>query len=165
MKYTAKNNKLLAKFLGVKVDINGEYEMFGVIPNIDQVDQHFYTPEEMLFRSDWNWMIAVIDKINDLDGHKYQVEVYPTICRIRGANIEQYGNTMLDAVYFACVTFIEQKDEIARLVDVGMIDLIKAVQAGLPDFDGDFGGMLDIHIEDIKDDLVNLIAEAVENGK
>lgn len=55
------------------------------------------------------------------------------------------------------------KNTVAELVGTGMINLINAVQAGLPDFKGDLSGLLDIHYEDVKDSFIDLICEAIEN--
>lgn len=55
------------------------------------------------------------------------------------------------------------EEEVRKLVESGMIDLFNKVQAGLPDFQGDLAGMLNIEYEEIKDRLVQLICESIEN--
>ena len=72
-----KNNKLIAEFMGVKPTILGDeitYEMYGAIDCIeDGVDeQHFFLEEQLLFHTSWDWLIPVVEKIENggLDPHE-----------------------------------------------------------------------------------------------
>jgi hypothetical protein len=57
-------NKLIAEFLNVKPNNYGDYEMYGVVEVIEdgENEQHFFRPQDMLFHSDWNWLMTVVDR-------------------------------------------------------------------------------------------------------
>ena len=65
-----KNNKLIAEFMGVNPTILGDeitYEMYGIIDCIeDGVDeQHFFLEEQLMFHTSWDWLMPVIEKIEE----------------------------------------------------------------------------------------------------
>jgi|SRR5690606_39216022 len=94
-------NRLLAEFLGFW----------------ETEETYFYNPyfekgykyEDMLFSSSWDWIMAVVQKIEFTEGceviiSKYLVEIYKdnlckSVCKIK--------TSKLDAVYDACITFVK----------------------------------------------------------
>jgi hypothetical protein len=67
-------NKKCAEFLGVRPQHFGpsvEYEMYSVIESIvDGPDEkHFFMVEEMLFHSDWNWIMVMVEGIEKTKTH------------------------------------------------------------------------------------------------
>ena len=112
---TTENNKLIAEFMGAKIKGNpilNEYEMYGIIQCIEdgENEQHHFVPQEMLFQSDWNWLMEVVEKIESLG---YSVYISPSMVYING-NIGTIihpiiiGGSLskIEAVYNACVLFI-----------------------------------------------------------
>lgn len=73
-----KNNKLIAEFLGVQPNENKEYEMYGTIETInDGVDEkHFYTTDEMIFNSSWDWLMPVVEKIETLNNNGFDFDIF-----------------------------------------------------------------------------------------
>jgi hypothetical protein len=72
MKTIEENNRMIAEFMGAsKQDIEdtSEFEMYGVIPSIEdgEFEQHFFLPLEMKFHASWDWLIPVLQKIDDLE--------------------------------------------------------------------------------------------------
>ena len=70
---TTENNKIIAEFMGANPfreypdeDIFS-YEMYGIIESINdgENEKHFYLPEQMLFSSDWNWLMEVVEKVKE----------------------------------------------------------------------------------------------------
>jgi hypothetical protein len=88
------NNKLIAEFMGVKpLGGSTEYEMYGVLDCIeDGVDeQHFFLEEQLLFHTSWDWLMPVVEKIEEIavddddltvKEHRYQVDMSYTQCSI-----------------------------------------------------------------------------------
>lgn len=114
-------NRLLAEFLGAAENPHGEYEMYGVIPTIDdsESDKHFYNPMEMEFSSSWAWIMQVVEKIESISvGNELQHEVLMNGCNCRiidraGTVITEYESerTKIDAVYYTCVDFVKWYNE------------------------------------------------------
>lgn len=112
------NNRLLAEFLGANVTIDGEYEMYGIIPTVEdgEWENHFFKPENMPFDTDWNWLMQVVERINIKDDFKYTVRIYSMDVEIHN---NETGVTIVDlfsdystdqlilSVYEACVEFIK----------------------------------------------------------
>ena len=116
------NNKIIAEFLGAnpfKEFVNKEiysYEMYGIIESIveDEHSKQFYLPEEMLFDTDWNWLMEVVEKIESFN-YDFKILggcwVVVTDCdtdRNESEEIlESFGETKIDTVYNAVVEFIK----------------------------------------------------------
>ncbi len=69
---TIENNRLLAEFLGAALyndPVFPGYDMHGIIDSIaDGADeQHYFEAHEMPFDTDWNWIMAVVEKIEDIE--------------------------------------------------------------------------------------------------
>lgn len=123
---TQENNKLIAEFMGAKPMYFGaskEYEMYGRIQSIiDGVDEkHFFAEEEMLFSTDWNWLMEVVEKIDHLG---FVTEISGNIERsfaligLANSNVSisrvGYGIEFMnkkDATYRAVVEFIKWYNE------------------------------------------------------
>ena len=127
MNTTIENNKIIAEFMGAKEIITEtthriykEFEMYGIIESIEDREdiKHFYQPEEMLFNSDWNWLMEVVEKIEEteIENNILMLEsigneakfIYDDGCRFLNSNI---GETKIEAVYNACIEFIKWYNE------------------------------------------------------
>jgi hypothetical protein len=118
-------NKLIADFIGAvqtyKPYVNTddmEYDMYGVIPTIEdgENDKHYFLPQEMLFDTDWNWLMVVVEKIENMEDEnrcsKYNFEMVQTFVEIIDNNnsdtiVEIDKNTKIQATYKAVVEFIK----------------------------------------------------------
>jgi len=95
---TTENNKLIAKFLGVKKDDLGFYEFskFGRMTVSGRFETEFFDTQ-LKFHSDWNWLMEAVEKIINLKDVYAQEKqkVFNSIV----PNIE--------TTYNACVEFIK----------------------------------------------------------
>lgn len=134
---TTENNKLIAEFMGAKEIITEtthriykEFEMYGIIESIEDREdtKHFYQPEEMLFNSDWNWLMEVVEKIESLkspyDGFSWSVEPFSVLINRNNVYIQvdagksddisfpdMHCKTKIEMVYNTCVEFIKWYNE------------------------------------------------------
>jgi hypothetical protein len=101
MEATTENNKLIAEFMkyGVFEHFTNTH-VFGRVRN-----------EELLFHSDWNWLMEVVEKIESL---KFSILIGKNTCVIEqtygkiALNLGvSKGKTKIEAVYNACVEFIK----------------------------------------------------------
>ena len=114
-KQITENNKLLAEFLGFEL-------------TTDSISILYYTEDRGLkqlpkFNSDWNWLMQVVEKIEDenfKDEAKncvsFLIKIVNTDCQIVDIfkdrfEINIYGNTKIEAVYNACVEFVKWYNE------------------------------------------------------
>ena len=118
-------NRLIADFIGAvqtyKPYVNTddmEYDMYGVIPTIEdgENEKHYFLPQEMLFDTDWNWLMVVVEKIENMEDEnrcsKYNFEMVQTFVEIIDNNnsdtiVEIDKNTKIQATYKAVVDFIK----------------------------------------------------------
>lgn len=105
---TTENNKLIAEFIGFKLQNN---------PN-ERFYKNYFTQangvwgnriEILHFDSDWNWLMQVVEKINDYNNvvkiHENHVKI---VNNERGdVLVDVVSGSMLEAVYNACVEFIK----------------------------------------------------------
>ncbi|HEY6143774.1 MAG TPA: hypothetical protein VIV55_10220 [Flavobacterium sp.] len=113
---TTENNKLIAEFMGAKdLHNTNEYELYGFIEDIDdgEDEQHHFTPEQMLFDSDWNWLMEVVGKIeglnywvNRIDGDVWIVDNNKEIIINN-----QYHSGGIEAVYKSVLEFVKWYNE------------------------------------------------------
>jgi len=101
---TTENNKLIAEFMGATI-VEADIYLNG--------DE--YTKYDLKFHSDWNWLMEVVEKIESLG---YSVNTSSSMVYINGDNgiIKKPINigfkiTKIEAVYNACITFIEWYNE------------------------------------------------------
>ena len=101
------DNKLIAEFMGVKPTILGDeitYEMYGAIDCIEDGldEQHFFLEEELMFHTEWNWLMPVAWKINR--DERYIGNEY----RERLMDVVPYGH--MGDIYEAVVGFIKTQN-------------------------------------------------------
>src|SRR5690606_39051026 len=83
-------------------------------------------PYTMKFHNDWNWLMLVVDKIENQ--HNRTVQIERGICYIHNGGIHHGRSTKvqtkIEAVYNACVEFVEwlNKEEYQKAV-MNSIDL------------------------------------------
>lgn len=108
------NNKMIATFMGMQSTNIGWYDAEEVIcdPSGDN------TFDDLLFDTDWNWLMSVIDVIEDLRTEEsefdteYNVDILQCFVEITNTRttdtiIETDRNTKKEAVYAAVVLFIQ----------------------------------------------------------
>tara|TARA_R110000803_G_scaffold34150_1_gene74734 strand:+ start:154 stop:486 length:333 start_codon:yes stop_codon:yes gene_type:complete len=104
------DNKIIADFMGLpKVPcLIGTNE--GIVTegyNHPIVDVPI-TPRGMQYKYSWDWLMPVVEKIEELDCFSYMVEIRQGMCFIDGLGIEVQGDTKLIATYKAVLQFINQ---------------------------------------------------------
>lgn len=97
------NNKIIAEFMGMK-----ENNFTGAFKNIDN---KFLFPSELVYPSNWNWLMEVVEKIENYNEHT-SVFFAPQGCTIDvcikdGFSYSNDCDTKIEAVYNACVEFIK----------------------------------------------------------
>jgi hypothetical protein len=106
------NNKIIAEFLGAKkTDIQGIQK-----PVYYPIMGKSVYEDRLKFHSDWNCLMAVVEKIESFEDEnrcaKFNVIIEQTFVEIisRNDNLEEIvkldSNTKIEAVYKACVEFI-----------------------------------------------------------
>ena len=107
---TTENNKIIAEFMGLSYC--EKYQFEGWYKNHEHNERVY----ELLYDTDWNWLMEVVEKIESLD---YWVEIlggYYNQCNIGKQNniknlIERDSETKIEAVYNACIEFIKWYNE------------------------------------------------------
>ena len=100
-------HNLLAEFLGAKISPEGDYNMYDFISGLGEgaFAIHHFKNEDMLFDTDWNWLMEVVGKIENLN---YSFEIIGNYCKIgNNTNIQCSQPTKIEAVYKACVEFVK----------------------------------------------------------
>ena len=123
MENIIENNKMIAEFLDWEFD--GLSETFET-PFLKLVDPQAFGDEqfscklqdfELEFHSDWNWLMEVVEKIENLskEGETYMFSITKFSARVtyKGSRIVDLpiDNTKIEAVYNACVEFIKWYNE------------------------------------------------------
>lgn len=104
-------NVLIAEFMGfVKEDKFYKYIEWD--ENSDDFGGQFYIePQNMYFNTSWDWIMPVVEKINEIDNFKFRVEVCYKSCYIWDGDVQisVWGNceSTIIAVYKAVVEFIK----------------------------------------------------------
>lgn len=101
-----KNNDFIANFMGLKPHTFGETDFWSE----DWAMARAY-PTEKLPYTEWNGLIPVVEKIEDLDdGNLFRVEIFKNKCIIFREDEVMFEvtdkPTKLEAVYYAVVMFI-----------------------------------------------------------
>ena len=120
------NNKLIAEFLNWEFDdLSETFET----PFLKLVEPHAFGDEqfscklqdfELEFHSDWNWLMSVVEKIENLQDENncaiYNVQIEQSFTEIIDNHtsetiVEVDSNSKIQAVYQACVEFIKWYNE------------------------------------------------------
>ena len=139
-KEIAQNNKIIAEFIGLNStngcvrSETGKYYDYHASPKFScikeqeiqiesengfgLVEQDFLFVEDLKFHSDWNWLMEVVEKIEEteIENNILMLEsigneakfIYDDGCRFLNSNI---GETKIEAVYNACLEFIKYYNE------------------------------------------------------
>lgn len=116
---TTENNKIIAEFMGYKYSNEDEYLQVVSGFEIDfNLENEFN--EDLLFHSDWNWLMEVVEKIESISFEEDNF-INVTIgcgfdCTIQDAHgklfeLSTCEHTKIKTVYNACVYFIEWHNE------------------------------------------------------
>jgi len=130
---TIENNKLIAEFIGLKKvnhvrDEEGEYYDFELGNNLTLileeeieiesnrgwglVSKDYVFSRDLIFHSDWNWLMEVVEKIESLGFEFFIVESRCKIAHNTDKSIEVVLNleqvfSKIKTTYNACVEFIK----------------------------------------------------------
>ena len=128
------NNKIIAEFMGFTFEKNiGYYDNEMLLEQIVYEQQNGNCFDELLFNKDWNWLMAVVEKIENLPSRTLQgtyylgneVKIYKAIntnthyCEInlvkesgyRIVSIQFNKESKIKSVYDACLEFIKWYNE------------------------------------------------------
>lgn len=104
------SNKLIAAFMGADMEHDAEYEMYGIIQDIQdgEDEKHFFTAEEMLFHSSYDWLMPVAEKIEQ-SGYDSVIEFsdFTYQCTFLDVSIGVTASTKIEAIYGAVIQFIQ----------------------------------------------------------
>ena len=104
---TTENNKIIAEFMGMKPHNKNDLEGFWT--NTIKVHE-FNNVMNLKFHSDWNWLMEVVEKIESLGNFNVSIEFGN--CTISGTfTVSKTNKTKIEAVYNACLAFIEWYNE------------------------------------------------------
>jgi hypothetical protein len=108
------NNKIITEFMGFTFEKNlGWYDNDMLMEQIVYDQQNGNCFDKLLFDTDWNWLMGVVEKIESLG---YYVKILKSTCVIldveeRCIVIELNTLTKIEVVYNACVEFIKWHNE------------------------------------------------------
>ena len=118
MRNVNKNNRLIAEFIGMQETKIGWYDAEENLPLGYTTDNTF---DELLFNKSWDWLMPVVDKIEDMqDGdigdairsHLYNVEITQIFCEITECHTSKQiafidEENKITSTYKAVVEFIK----------------------------------------------------------
>ena len=122
MNNIVESNKLIVEFMGglwgetsQKYGIgNAQYLAIGTFKNLVKA-KHHYSLNELLYHSDWNWLMEVVEKIeslgykiNNFSNNNY---IYIGKDNVSSVIINEANLTKKEAFYKACVEFIKWYNE------------------------------------------------------
>lgn len=92
---TIENNKLIAKFMG------------NIKPEFARINGAIIDIENCAYSYSWDWLIPVVEKIENTNNSDFIIE-YTSVMMPNVFGTKQFiAKTKIEAVYNACVTFIE----------------------------------------------------------
>ena len=100
------NNKIIAEFMGAKLtkDLKIMYPVY-------EGDSSYV--KNLKYRSDWNWLMEVVEKIESI-GFTFETKKNWARITRKGENIIlrwEEDKTKIEAVYNACIEFIKWYNE------------------------------------------------------
>jgi hypothetical protein len=116
---TTENNKLIAEFMGLHKFGNKKTSdtYHHDIPDYRLLDKglvnpaHHYTPDQMKYHSSWDWLMPVVEKIEDIGFEFFIVENRSKVCHNTDKSIDVLsyleGGNKLDITYQTVVEFIK----------------------------------------------------------
>jgi hypothetical protein len=110
MEMITQNNILIAEFMGFKKDSPSTNWYY------DLKKSRYYRLNELLYDTDWNWLMKVVDKIESL-GYVHSIYGnFSTFLKKGTFNeliwVDEFrGNTKLEAVYISVIEFIKWYNE------------------------------------------------------
>ena len=110
---TLENNKLIAEFLSIRMHPCETIEKLKFLPMEERGLYNGYFIEDLKYHEDWNWLMRVVEKIENLskEGETYMFSItkFSTRVTYKGSRIVDLpiDNTKIEAVYNACVEFIK----------------------------------------------------------
>lgn len=115
-KEITEGNKLIAEFMGgvYKMDYTGIDKAWHFQKSPDVKKVHFY---ELLYNSDWSWLMPVVEKIENLAEGGAPVNIWGDECRVKvHYDTEFYHNggdkfSKIEATYRTVVDFIKWYNE------------------------------------------------------
>lgn len=73
------SNKIIAEFMGMAVaTTQNEYDKISHLPNAS----YLFNEDNLLYHKDWNWLMSVVEKINELDDLRFLVSINHQNCTI-----------------------------------------------------------------------------------
>lgn len=104
------SNNMIAKFIGVDLHYSNDVYKDSKSSLRDRIDNRRKS-EGLLFNSDWNWLMTVVEKINERDW----VRIYSDECKIHSCLANEFetiivvneGLPMIKSVYDAVVKYVE----------------------------------------------------------
>jgi len=115
---TTENNKLIAEFMGYKV----ETDLYGGIP-VNGMKTITVRTDSLKFHSDWNWLMEVVEKIEatedptqkgvfaSVEINKKYTRINCYYCRNRNYYNVTKNGSKIEATYNACIAFINWYNE------------------------------------------------------
>lgn len=99
---TLENNRLIAEFMGLGMQLHMvEHPITG----------EYTSDDEMLYHTDWNWLMPVVEKIEALQDGEYTFEIEGCNATIHNTDYSHNSHVAhdnkLDAVYSAVTEFIK----------------------------------------------------------
>ena len=120
------NNKIIAEFMGFTFEKNiGYYDNEMLLEQIVYEQQNGNCFDELLFNKDWNWLMAVVEKIETMSNNDqfYIIVEYDNRDEFKGWiwRIDRFVKTLkvndnriktkIEATYNACLEFIKWYNE------------------------------------------------------
>ena len=102
MEEIIENNRIIAEFIGLKVEDEDE-RIF-----INGLGTRLL---EDTFNKSWDWLMQVVEKIESLEDNRYNIEINNLWCNIYDTKImdvfEYMEDSKINSVYGACLEFIK----------------------------------------------------------
>jgi len=116
---TEENNQLIAEFMGVKPNKDGEYEMYQALDFIEdgEDEKHSYSGKEMEFKASWNWIMPVVEKVDQIGASVIIGRMFCEIKYIDPLNQSKHfevriaSGVKINAINGAIVDFIQWYNE------------------------------------------------------